>query len=126
MNARIPNDRRPRLFEKLAQYLIEVRRTRLATAVLIDGSFVTAAAAPNDIDLILLLRPDHDFSAELLPFEYNVLSGRQARKRYQVDAFGAAEGSALATEYLEFFTRVREEPTRRKGVLRVPMVAPNV
>jgi hypothetical protein len=118
------SDHRPRLFEKLEQYLNEARQTALVLAVLVDGSFVTSAAAPEDVDVILLLRHDHNFQAELRPFEYNVLSGRQARKRYHVDAFAAVEGSALAAEYLEFFTRVRESAGRRKGVIRVVLMAP--
>jgi hypothetical protein len=113
------SDVRPRLFEKFERYLTEVQKSGLVLAVVVDGSFVTAAPAPDDVDLILLLRHDHDFAAELRPFEYNVLSGRHARRYYQADVFAAVEGSVLAAEYLEFFTRLRDDPKRRKGVLRV-------
>lgn len=117
------SDRRLRLFETLAEYLTQARQTGLIVAVVIDGSFVTAAPHPNDVDLVLLLRPDHDFSSDLRPFEYNVLSGRQARRRYQMDVFAAAEGSELAAEYMAFFAQVRGDSTRRKGVLRVVLNA---
>ena len=70
------SDRRPRLFAKLEQYLNEVRTTRLVARVVLDGSFVTAIPDPNDIDLVLLLRPGHDFSAALQPFEYKCPAGR--------------------------------------------------
>lgn len=86
------SEHRPRLFEKVEHYLEAARQTGMVIAVLVDGSFVTSTAAPDDVDLILLLRHNHDFSAELRPFEYNVLSGRQARKLYRVDAFAAVEG----------------------------------
>jgi hypothetical protein len=36
------SDRRPRLFEKLEQFLADARQSRLVTAVIINGSFVTA------------------------------------------------------------------------------------
>jgi hypothetical protein len=77
-------------------------------AVLVDGSFVTATPAPNDIDLIVLAYPGHDFAAELGPVEYNVLSKRAVRKRYAFDVLVAADGSELAEQYREFFARVRD------------------
>ena len=115
------SDRRPRLFAKLEQYLNEVRNTRLVVSVILDGSFVTTIPDPNDIDLVLLLRPGHDFSAILRPFEYNVLSGVQVRKRYQMDAFAAVEASEVAAGYLDFFSQVRGDRTRQKGLLRVTL-----
>jgi len=44
---------------------------------LLNGSFVTAENEPNDIDLVVVVSSDHDFSAEFQPSEYNVLSKRQ-------------------------------------------------
>ena len=113
------SDRRARLFETLEQYLKEARSAGLVAAVIIDGSFVTGATDPNDVDLVVLLRHDHDFKADLRPFEYNVVSRRLARKRYQLDVLVAAEGSAPAAEYVQFFEQVRGLPGRRKGLLRV-------
>ena len=116
------SDRRPRLFEKLEQYLTEARKTGLVLGVIIDGSFVTAAANPNDIDLLIELRHDHNFSLDLRPVEYNVLSGVRVRRRYQMDVFAAVEGSPLSAQYLDFFTQVRGDRTRRKGLLRVTLL----
>src|SRR4051794_25704968 len=62
-------DRRPDLFTKLSLFLAGVRASGLVEAVVVDGSFVTAKDEPSDIDLILVLRPDHDYGAELRPFE---------------------------------------------------------
>ena len=115
------SDRRPRLFERLEQYLSEVRRTRLLQAVIVDGSFVTAVAEPNDVDLVLVLQPGHDFSADLQPFEYNVLSRRQVQKHYGIDVLVAAAGSAAAAEYEAFFAQVRGAPGRSKGLLRLTL-----
>ena len=44
------SDRRSVLFAKFVEYLGEVRSSGLATFVIVDGSFVTAKAEPNDID----------------------------------------------------------------------------
>lgn len=63
------SDRRPRLFDKLEQFLNDARRSGLVVAAIIDGSFVTATPDPNDVDLVLLVNPSHDFSANLRPFE---------------------------------------------------------
>jgi hypothetical protein len=93
----------------------------MAIAVLVDGSFVTASDHPNDVDLILILRAGHDFSADLRPFEYNVVSRRQVRKRHRLDLLVAAEGSELAAEYTEFFAQVRGRASTRKGVVRITL-----
>ena len=60
--------------ERLTNYLRELRTSDLASFVVIDGSFVTAKDEPEDVDMIVVLRKDHDFGADLRPFEYNVLS----------------------------------------------------
>jgi hypothetical protein len=36
-------------------------------AVLIDGSFVTAKPDPNDIDIVLVVAADYNFSKDLAP-----------------------------------------------------------
>lgn len=87
------NDRRPRLFGTLEQFVAEVRRMRLVASVIVNGSFVTSAAEPNDVDLILLVRPDHDFSAELRPFEYNVISRRQVREEPKGSEANRSDGT---------------------------------
>jgi predicted nucleotidyltransferase len=77
------SDRRASLFGKLRDFLAEIRSTGLLAAVIVNGSFVTGKDEPSDIDVLLILRSDHDFSAELRPFEYNVLSRRRVRQRYR-------------------------------------------
>jgi len=91
-------DRRPKLFEKLEALVHEAWATGLLGEIIIDGSFVTAKPDPNDIDLILVLKQGHDFSAELRPFEYNVLSRRQVRKLYGFDVLLAPPGTGVYVE----------------------------
>jgi len=112
-------DRRPTLYDKLQVLVREAWGSGLVAEIIIDGSFVTAKPDPNDIDLILVLNAGHDFSAELRPFEYNVLSTRQARKIYGFDLLIAMHGSPVYEEYLAFFAQVRGETSRRKGLLRL-------
>ena len=113
------SDRRPRLFARLEQFLAEARQTGLIAAVVVDGSFVTAIDEPNDVDLLLLVRRGHDFSAALRPFEYNVVSSRQVRKRHGLDILVAAEGSAPAARFEAFFAGVRDVPGATKGLVRI-------
>lgn len=110
-------DRRPRLFERLEVFVKELRESRIVTSMLVDGSFVTSADEPNDVDVILVLPLTHDFTAELAPYQYNVLSRRAVRRRHAIDVLVATEGSALLEEYLEFFSQVRGRPSIRKGIV---------
>jgi hypothetical protein len=112
-------DRRPKLYIKLETLVREAWATGSVTDIVIDGSFVTAKPDPDDIDLILVLNTGHDFTAELRPFEYNVLSRRQARKIYGFDLLVAMPASAIYAEYLAFYAQVRGESSRRKGLLRL-------
>jgi hypothetical protein len=112
-------DRRSRLYRRLQEYLIQVRSTNLVVAVIVDGSFVTSKHAPGDIDLILVLPSNHDFSAELQPMAYNVLSRRRVSRRYEFDALVARENTREYTEYTADFQRVRGQPHLQKGMLRI-------
>ena len=98
-------DRRPRLYEKLQMFLQQVRSTNLVIAVIVDGSFVTSKADPNDIDLILVLPSSHDLRAELAPMAYNVVSRRRVSRGYGFDVLVARENTREYTEYtIEFIS----------------------
>lgn len=112
-------DQRCRLFERLENLIHEARGAGFFRAVIVDGSFVTAEDHPNDIDLILVLLPTHDFDADVRPFEYNVLSKRAIRRRFGFDAVILCEGSETIADAIEFFTRIRGQPDARKGLLRL-------
>src|SRR5436190_1641426 len=75
-------DLRPRLFASLEQFVRDARASGLVVAVIVDGNFVTSKDDPNDIDVIVVLRPDHDFGAILRPMEYNVVVQPQIRRLY--------------------------------------------
>jgi predicted nucleotidyltransferase len=112
-------DLRPRLYEKLQAFLRQVRSTNLGITIIVNGSFVTGKADPNDIDLILVLPSSHDLRAELVPMAYNVLSKRRVSRQYGFDILVAREDAIEYTQYVEFFQQVRGQPHLYKGVLRI-------
>ena len=114
-------DRRSRLYLNLSSFVHDARSSGIVLALILNGSFVTDSANPNDIDMIIALRPGHDMAAELGPFEYNVVSRRQVKQRYGLDALVAIDGSGVYHEYVSFFEQVRGRSGVRKGLLRVTL-----
>jgi hypothetical protein len=113
------SDFRCRLFEKLEEFVRQASRTGLVTAVIVDGSFVTARPEPNDVDIIVVVRPDHDFRAELRPFEYNAVSRPAIRRMFRIDALVGRLGRDELTVHTELFSRIRSRDDVRKGMLRL-------
>lgn len=107
------------LFERLCRYVADVRLARVAVEIIVDGSFVTDKHDPGDIDLLVVLRADHDFTSRLRPLDYNVISKRRVQTRFGFDVLPAVEGGADHDRYLDFFQDVKERPGLRKGVLRI-------
>jgi Family of unknown function (DUF6932) len=113
------SDRRPKLWAKLTEFVREVAIWDFIEGVLVDGSFVTAAPEPNDIDLVLVLSAKHDFAEDLQPGAYNVLSKRWVNRRFGFDLLVARVESEEYRRYVGFFQQVRLEPGHRKGILRI-------
>jgi len=112
-------DSRPRLFERLQAFVQEAERTGFVVAIIVDGSFVTVADAPNDVDIILVLRADHDFDADLRPFAYNVVSKRQVRWMHGIDMLVGREGHQELDKHVLLFSSLKDVEARRKGMLRI-------
>jgi len=108
------SDQRPRLTEKLKQYVIDVRKSGIANAVIVDGSYITQKPEPGDIGLILALRADFDLAQELRPFEYNVQSKRMVSRLYGFDVLPAVDGSVAYDKYISDFSRVRLDDRANK------------
>jgi len=113
------SDRRPHLFQRLTELVATLQRSRLFEALLIDGSFVTAKPAPNDIDLVAVLRPGHDFERDLPMSEYALVSRTLLRRRFGFDVVLAEMDTSLYQTYIEFFSQVRAAPGLKKGMLRL-------
>jgi hypothetical protein len=114
------SDQRCRLYERLEQFVREAKLSGIAKYVIVDGSFVTGKAVPNDIDLIVVVPEGHDFDAKLGALAYNTVSRGQIWRRYRFDAFIAAEGTRQLDEYVSFFQQRREDD-RLKGMLRLTL-----
>ena len=114
-------DTRQRHFARLEDLVATMQRSGLFEALLLDGSFVTAKPSPNDIDLVAVLRPGHDFERDLPMSEYALVSRPMLRRRFRFDIIVAERDSQLYKTYVEFFSRVRENPEARKGLLRLTL-----
>jgi hypothetical protein len=75
----------------------------LVKAIIIDGSFVMGKDEPDDIDLIIILHPGHDYGSFLRPFEYNVLSRKRVRRAYGFDVVVTEEDGPEYADYVKFF-----------------------
>jgi hypothetical protein len=115
------SDRRGVLFDRLQELISAMAKSKLFEALVVDGSFVTAAPNPNDIDLIAVLRFGHNFEEDLPVSKYSLVSRSLLRRRFGFDALVAESGSALYNKYVEFFSRVRGSPGIRKGLLRISL-----
>ena len=110
---------RQQLLLGLGQYLAELGRWTLAQAVLVDGSFVTDEPEPNDIDVVLVLLDGYDVSQGVSPFEYNLRSRRRVQQAYGLDLFVVRPRSLEYVRFVDFFSQVRNQPQRTKGLVRV-------
>jgi hypothetical protein len=113
------SDQRRRLFARLEELAGAMQRSGLFKALLVDGSFVTGKSAPNDIDLVAVLRPGHDFERDLPMSEYALVSRAMLRRRFAFDVLIAEQDSQLCKTCVDFFSQVRDNPGVRKGILRV-------
>jgi hypothetical protein len=105
--------KRSRLFQKLVEYVESVRDTDLIVDIIVDGSFVTSAADPDDIDLLVAVR--ERTSGELLrPIEYNSISKTRVRRRFGFDILVAPEGSREYRRHVEFSLRSKDDRAQRR------------
>lgn len=114
-------DRRPQLFAKLEELIGELRRSSLIVALVVNGSFVTSKAAPNDVDVLIVLGAGHDWQADLTPGDYTLLSNTRLRRRFGFDVLVAEDDSELYWKYVRFYSQSRELPHATKGVLRIKL-----
>ena len=106
---------------KLEAFVAESRAAGFALCLLVDGSFVTAERNPHDIDLVLVLPVGHDVSADLPPFQYNLVSRSRVRSRYGFDIATVGESTSEYDDAVAFFQQVRRQRALRKGLLRIPL-----
>ena len=115
------SDRRPQLFAKLEELVGDMKKSSLIVALVVNGSFVTDKAAPNDVDVLIVLGTGHDWQADLTPGDYTRLSHNLFRRRFGFDVLVAEDGSELYLKYVRFYSQSRELPLATKGILRIEL-----
>ena len=113
------SQRRREILKDFHRYLAELQQWQVAQAILVDGSFVTDIAEPNDLDLVLVLRDDYDLTQSVSPFEYNLRSRRRVQRTFGLDLFVVRPSSVDYDRFVSFFSQVRNHPGQIKGVVRV-------
>jgi hypothetical protein len=108
--------RRRRLTLRLRRW-IELGRAVGATRLLVDGSFVTAKAEPNDLDAVLLVPENYpDLVAQGLEAAVELEEMFLSR---QPEELFPAEDEAVWRDWCDFFSRTREADQRRKGLVEI-------
>ena len=115
------SDRRPQLWVRVTEFMRELKACEFLEAVLVNGSFVSAKPDPNDIDLILVVAADHDFSTDLPPVQYNLLAQQRVRRRFGFDIVVVKNSSDNLEQAVAFFQQVKQRPGVKKGILRIKL-----
>lgn len=110
------SSRRRRLVLQLRRWIALSRQVGV-TRLLIDGSFVTAKAEPNDIDAVALLPVD--FGAKVARGDDAALELEQMLLTRHPEELFAAEDDGDWTAWVAFFSQTREADGRRKGLIEV-------
>lgn len=111
-----PSRRRRRLALRLRRW-VEMARQIGGRRLLIDGSFVTAKAEPNDIDAVILLPPD--FQEQIEQGSEPALELEEMLMTRLPEEIFAAEDEMDWNEWVDFFSRTREGDERRKGLVEI-------
>jgi len=110
------SQRRKRLALRLRRWL-ELGRAVGAKRLLLDGSFVTAKAEPDDVDAVMLL-PANFLNLVAQGVEPAVELEEMFLTRQPEELF-PAEDEAVWQGWCEFFSRTREPDQRRKGIVEI-------
>jgi hypothetical protein len=113
------SDRRPRLWRRFTDFVRQEKGCGFVETLMVDGSFVTEKPDPGDIDLVLVVATNHDFSADLTPAYYSLLAQRRVRRRFGFDIVVVKNGSENLELAVAFFQQVKQRPGVKKGILRI-------
>lgn len=112
-------DRRPTLNDGLIHYIKEVQAAQIGKYLIVNGSFVTSIDKPNDIDVLLVLKEDIDFSGNLPPFKYNAQSRKYINKYFKLDFHCGFEDHDSSIKIIDLFSEVKNQPGIKKGILKI-------
>jgi Family of unknown function (DUF6932) len=106
---------------KFTEFTGEVKACGLVETVLVDGSFATSKPDPNDIDIVLVLVANYDFSTDLPATVYNLLAQHRVRRRFGFDIVVVKSDSQSLNDAIDFFQQVKQRPGLKKGILRIKL-----
>jgi hypothetical protein len=104
-------DRRLQLWAKFTEFMRELKACDFIEAVLVDGSFVTGTAEPNDIDLVLVVESNYDLSTDLPPVAYNLLAHHRVQRRFGFDIVVVKMTAKISNKQLRSFSKLSNGPT---------------
>jgi hypothetical protein len=100
-------DRRMNLFKKLTDYIAALQAAKIKCSLILDGSFImTIVDQPDDIDFILVLPEEWDMTADLRPYQYNLVSKKRVKQEYRFDLFTVRKNSPQEQEWVTFFSGI--------------------
>ena len=124
------SNRRMTLFAKLKEYIEELRKAGIRGSLIVDGSFVMSCVdEPDDVDVVLVLAEDWNLTADLRPFQYNLVSKRDVKRNFPIEVFPALAGSETERYWTEYFQQINVkwyEPHgfangSQKGLVRIAL-----
>ena len=112
------SESRRRLVQRLLRW-VEIARYVRAKRFFVDGSFVTAKAAPEDVDAVVWL--PNDFRDQVFRGIFPAIELEHALLTRQPEEIVAAEDRRDWDDWVQFFSRTREPDGRRKGIVEIEL-----
>jgi hypothetical protein len=109
---------RRRLAQRLLRWF-EIARYVRAKRFFVDGSFVTAKAALEDVDAVIWL--PNDFRDQVFRGVFPAIELEHALLTRQPEEIFAAEDRRDWDDWVQFFSRTREPDGRRKGLVEIEL-----
>jgi len=122
------SQRREILVRNLSRYIQNLRQTGFAGWIIVDGSFATDKENPTDVDIVLAIGEDCNYSilAPVTRLDYTLLNDEYVRRNFGIHLFiGFTDGASrngfddAANSAIECFTQVKGRPGAKKGHLRM-------
>jgi hypothetical protein len=122
------NERRRELVQKLEMYMVKLREVGISGWIILDGSFVTSKELPGDIDILLVIMENQQYSiaAPVTQIDFTLLKSEYVKKYFELHLFvGFTDSRSIngfddvANEWIEFFKGVKNNPNIQKGLLKV-------
>ncbi len=108
--------------------MVKLREVGISGWIILDGSFVTSKELPGDIDILLVIMENQQYSiaAPVTQIDFTLLKSEYVKKYFELHLFvGFTDSRSIngfddvANEWIEFFKGVKNNPNIQKGLLKV-------